>query len=43
VDSIVLADIFLDFEPMWDGLIMDPLSKALWAEEEGCLKLGNLV
>jgi hypothetical protein len=29
------VDIFLDFEPMWDGLIMDLLSKALWAEEEG--------
>jgi hypothetical protein len=28
---------------MWDVLIMDPLSKALWAKEEGCLRLGNLV
>jgi hypothetical protein len=28
---------------MRDGLITDPLSKALWAEEEGCLGLGNLV
>jgi hypothetical protein len=26
---IVLADIFLDFEPMRDGLITNPLSKAL--------------
>jgi hypothetical protein len=38
-----LADIFLDFEPMRDGLITDPLSKALWADEEGYLGLGNLV
>jgi hypothetical protein len=43
IDSIVLADSFLDFEPMRDGLVMNPLSKALWAEEEGCLRLGNLV
>jgi hypothetical protein len=28
---------------MRDGLIANPLSKALWAEEEGCLRLGNLV
>jgi hypothetical protein len=38
-----MADIFLDFEPMWDGLITDPLCKALWAEEKGYLRLGNLV
>jgi hypothetical protein len=37
------VDIFLDLEPMRDGLIMNPLSKALWAEEEGYLRLGNLV
>jgi hypothetical protein len=37
------VDIFLDLELMWDGLIMDPLSKELWAKEEGCLRLGNLV
>jgi hypothetical protein len=43
MNSIVLVDIFLNFEPMWDGLIMDPLSKALWAEEECYLRLGNLV
>jgi hypothetical protein len=43
IDSIVLADIFLDFEPMRDGLIANPLSKAFWAEEEGCLRLGDLV
>jgi hypothetical protein len=38
-----VADVFLDLEPMWDGLIMDPLSKALWAKEESCLRLGDLV
>jgi hypothetical protein len=37
------VDIFLDFESMWDGLVANPLSKALWGEEEGCLGLGNLV
>jgi hypothetical protein len=37
------VDIFLDLESMQDGLITDPLSKALRAEEEGCLRLGNLV
>jgi hypothetical protein len=37
------VNVFLDFEPMWDGLIMDPLPKALWAEEEGYLRLGNLI
>jgi hypothetical protein len=37
------VDDFLNLEPMWDGLIMNPLSKALRAEEEGCLRLGNLI
>jgi hypothetical protein len=39
----VLADIFLDLDPMRDGFITNPLSKALWAKEEGCLRLGNLI
>jgi hypothetical protein len=37
------VDVFLDLEPMQDGFIMDPLSKALWAKEEGCLRLGDLI
>jgi hypothetical protein len=43
VDSVVLADVLLDLEPMWYGLITDPLAKAFRPEEEGHLRLGNLV
>jgi hypothetical protein len=43
INSIVLADIFLDLEPMWYGLIIEPLAKALRAEEEGHLRLGYFI